>query len=138
MAQKSVTGKDVSVSKDFKDIDMSFLKNPFTNDIGVVRNEDAIKQALKNIMLTKTTEKVFDPEFGTNIWVSLFEPMDDITADRIEQEIMNVVGQYETRITMNDVAVEPIIRENAYHIFITYRIIGSPMTETVSFVLERP
>ena len=74
MAQKQVTGKDVKISRDFKDIDMSFLKNPFTNDISVVRNENAIKQALKNVMLTKTSEKVFDPEFGTNIWVSLFEP----------------------------------------------------------------
>ncbi len=138
MAQKQVTGKDVKISRDFKDIDMSFLKNPFTNDISVVRNENAIKQALKNVMLTKTSEKVFDPEFGTNIWVSLFEPMDDITADRIEQEIKNVVAQYETRITMETVVVEPYPTENAYHIFITYRIIGSPMTETVSFVLERP
>lgn len=138
MAQKSVTGKDVNVSKDFKDIDMTFFKNPFTNDIGIVKNENAIKQALKNIMLTKTSEKVFDPEFGTNIWASLFEPMDDITADRIEQEIENVVGQYETRISMQSVVVEPYPSENAYHIFINYRIIGSPMTETVSFVLERP
>ena len=138
MAEKQVTGKDVNVSKDFRDIDMSFFKNPFTNDISIVKNENAIKQALKNIMLTKTTEKVFDPEFGTNIWASLFEPMDDITADRIEQEIKNVVAQYETRITMQTVVVEPYVSENAYHIFITYRIVGSPMTESVSFVLERP
>ena len=47
MAQKQVTGKDVKISRDFKDIDMSFLKNPFTNDISVVRNENAIKQAFE-------------------------------------------------------------------------------------------
>jgi phage baseplate assembly protein W len=138
MAQKEVTGKDVNISKDFRDIDMSFLKNPFTNDINIVKNQNAIKQALKNIMMTKTTEKVFEPDFGTNIWASLFEPMDDITADRIQQEILNVVGQYETRIVIQEVQVVPYYRDNCYHIFISYRIIGNPMTESVSFVLERP
>lgn len=135
---KEITSKDVNVSRNFTDINTGFVRNPFTGDISDVKNENAIKQSLKNIMMTKKTEKLFDPAFGTNIWDSLFEPLDDLTADRIQQEVLNVVNQYETRISIVDVEVEPFEEDNCYHIFVTYRIIGTPVTESVSFVLERP
>ena len=135
---KEITSKDVSVSRNFTDINMGLTKNPFTGDVSDVKNENAIKQSLKNIMMTKRTEKLFDPGFGTNIWDSLFEPLDELTADRIQQEVLNVVSQYETRIGVTDVEVEPYYDDNCYHVFVTYRIIGSPITESVSFVLERP
>ena len=104
-----------------------FVKNPFTDDISDVKNENAIKQSLNIIRLTKKTEKLFDPAFGTNIWDSLFEPLDDLTADRIQQEVLNVVNQYETRISIEDVEVEPYEEDNCYHIFVTHRIIGTPI-----------
>ena len=135
---RQITSKTAGLSKSFADINMGFAKNPFTGDISNVKNENAIKQSLRNIILTKRTEKLFDPQFGTNIWNTLFEPLDAITADRIEQEITATINQYERRITMTRVEVVPYFRDNCYHIFIEYRIIGSPLTETVSFVLERP
>jgi len=135
---RQITSKTAGLSKSFADINMGFTKNPFTGDISNVKNENAIKQSLRNIILTKRTEKLFDPQFGTNIWNTLFEPLDAITADRIEQEITATINQYERRITMTRVEVVPYFRDNCYHIFIEYRIIGSPLTETVSFVLERP
>ena len=135
---KEIRSKDVNLSRNFTDINMGLTKNPFTGDISDVKNENAIKQSLKNIMMTKKTEKLFDPAFGTNIWDSLFEPLDEMTADRIQQEVLNVVNQYETRISIEEVEVEPFEEDNFYHIFVTYRIIGTPISESVSFVLERP
>lgn len=138
MAQKEVTGKNVAISKGFKDIDFGLRRNPFTGDIYDLKNTSAIKAALKNIMLTKRTEKLMVPDFGTNIYEALFEPMDDLTADRIRNEIINVLGQYETRISIRKVNVNQYPYENAYQISVTYRIVGTPMTERVSFILERP
>lgn len=138
MAQKEVTGKDIAISRSFKDIDFGLRRNPFTGDIYDLKDTSAIKAALKNIMLTKRTEKLMVPDFGTNIYDSLFEPMDDLTADRIRNEIINVLGQYETRISIRSVKVNQYPYENAYQISVIYRVVGQPLTERVSFILERP
>ena len=63
MALKSITSTDIKRSRAFKDISMSILKNPFTNDISPVTNEESIKQSIRNIVLTAPGEKLFNPKF---------------------------------------------------------------------------
>ena len=138
MAFKEVKGSKDDISRSFVDLSMGLLRNAFTNDVSVTKNENAIKGAIKNIMMTKKGEKLFDTSFGTSIWESLFDPLDELTADRIKQEIGNTIGQYETRITIRDINVEPMFNENAYYVGLTFTIIGSPLVESVAFVLERP
>ena len=60
-------------SRAFKDINLSFKRHPVTNDVVVIRDEDAIKRSVKNIIFTILGEKPFNPNFGSVINDSLFE-----------------------------------------------------------------
>ena len=63
----------MATSRAFKDINLSFKRHPVTNDVLTIRNEDAIKRSVRNIVFTILGEKPFDPNFGSVINDSLFE-----------------------------------------------------------------
>ena len=112
------------VSKSFKDLSMSFKFNPLSGDLIALKNENAIARAVRNIVLTTPGEKFFDPDFGSSISEILFENVDDITAVSIEDEIKRCLGNYEPRIELIDVNVDPNFDENQFDVIITYRIVG--------------
>ena len=112
------------VSKSFKDISMSFKYNPLSGDLISLSNENAIARAVRNIVLTTPGEKFFDPDFGSSVSEILFENVDDITAISIEDEIKNCLANYEPRVELIDVNVDPNFDQNQFDVIITYRIIG--------------
>ncbi len=124
--------------KQYKDIDLCFRRNPVTGDIAVKENENAIKQALKNLMLTRPGEKPFSPNVGSTIQDLLFEPLDQFTADRLEIEILSNIAQFDARIEVTDVEIRPSMRENGFICRLDFRIFGSPVVQEVDFVLQRP
>ena len=112
------------VSKSFKDISMSFKFSPLSGDLITLKNENAIARAVRNIVLTTPGEKFFDPDFGSSVSEILFENVDDITALSIQDEIKNCLQNYEPRVELIDVKVNPNFDENQFDVIITYRIIG--------------
>ena len=112
------------VSKKFKDLSMSFKFNPLSGDLITLKNENAIARAVRNIVSTTPGEKFFNPEFGSSVGEILFENVDDITAVSIQDEIRNCLGNYEPRVELIDVFVDPNFDENQFDVTITYRIIG--------------
>ena len=138
MALKSLSGKDVNLSRSFKDIKVDLAKNPFTKDVSAVSNDNSIKQSLKNLVMTQPGEKLFQPQIGSGVRQLLFEPMDGFTADAIRDDILNTVGQHEPRIVIENLAVVEQYDANQFNVTIEYVIVGQPLVETVSFVLKRP
>lgn len=138
MALKQITGADLKSSRSFKDIGMAFSKNAFTDDVGVVKNDNAIKQAIKNLILTVPGEKPFDLLVGCRVREMLFEPLDAFVADAIQDEIINTINQFEPRVELTDVNVMAFPDGNKIAVTIEYRIVGIPIVETVNFVLQRP
>ena len=112
------------VSKSFKDLSMSFKFNPLSGDLIALKNENAIARAVRNIVSTTPGEKLFDPDFGSSISEILFENVDDITAVSIQDEIRNCLNNYEPRVDLIDVNVDPNFDENQFDVKITYRIVG--------------
>ena len=112
------------VSKSFKDLSMSFKFNPLSGDLIALKNENAIARAVRNIVLTTPGEKFFDPEFGSSIGEILFENVDEITAVSIQDEIKSCLKNYEPRVDLTDVVVDPNFDENQFDVKITYRIVG--------------
>ena len=112
------------VSKSFKDLSMSFKFNPLSGDLITLKNENAIARAVRNIVLTTPGEKFFDPDFGSNVGEILFENVDDITAVSIEDEIKSSLKNYEPRVELIDVNVDPNFDENQFDVTISYRIVG--------------
>ena len=112
------------VSKSFKDVSMSFKFNPLSGDLIALKNENAIARAVRNIVLTSPGEKLFNPEFGSSVSEILFENVDDITAVSIRDEIRSSLSNYEPRVELIDVEVDPNFDENQFDVIITYRIVG--------------
>ena len=112
------------VSKSFKDLSMSFKYNPLSGDLITLKNENAIARAVRNIVLTSPGEKLFNPEFGSSISEILFENVDDITAISIQDEISSSLKNYEPRVELINVDVDPNFDQNQFDVIITYRIVG--------------
>ena len=112
------------VSKAFKDLSMSFKFNPLSGDLITLKNENAIARAVRNIILTTPGEKFFDPDFGSNINEILFENVSEITADSIKEEIENSLQNYEPRVEIIEVNVNPNYNSNNFDVIISYRIVG--------------
>ena len=118
------------VSKSFKDVSMSFKFNPLSGDLIALKNENAIARAVRNIVLTTPGEKFFDPDFGSSVSEILFENVDDITAISIEDEIKNCLANYEPRVELIDVNVDPNFDQNQFDVIISYRIVGVDIPPT--------
>ena len=112
------------VSKSFKDVSMSFKFNPLSGDLIALKNENAIARAVRNIVLTTPGEKFFDPDFGSSVGEILFENVDDITAVSIEDEIKSSLKNYEPRVELINVTVNPNFDANQFDVIISYRIVG--------------
>ena len=112
------------VSKSFKDVSMSFKFNPLSGDLIALKNENAIARAVRNIVLTTPGEKFFDPDFGSSVSEILFENVDEITAISIEDEIKSSLRNYEPRVELINLTVNPNFDENQFDVRITYRIVG--------------
>ena len=112
------------VSKSFKDLSMSFKFNPLSGDLIALKNENAIARAVRNIVSTTPGEKFFDPDFGSSVSEILFENVDEISAVSIQDEIRSCLNNYEPRVDLINVDVDPNFDENQFDVKITYRIVG--------------
>ena len=138
MALKDIDSSDFKRSRRFEDVNISLPKNPFTKDIYGVSNENAIKQSIKNLVLTVPGEKPFQPLVGSRVNELLFEPLDPFIADSIKDEIINTIKQHEPRVDLQKVQVQPIYTQNRVNISVQYKIVGLPIVEDITFVLQRP
>ena len=138
MALKTISGKEVKRSRSFKDLDINFTRNLFTDDVSSVKNDNSIKQAVKNLILTAPGEKPFQPLKGSSVYQLLFEPLDPFTMDAIKSEIINTINSFEPRVTLKKVIVTPIYENNKINVSVEYQIIGLPIIESINFVLQRP
>ena len=138
MALKKISGKDQKRSRSFTDHSLGLVRNANTKDVAVVKNDNAIKQAVRNLIMTTPGEKPFQPLVGSNITKLLFEPLDDFTSDAIQQEIINTINRFEPRVRMQDVSVRADFARNSFNVTVEYQIVGIPINETIEFVLQRP
>ena len=109
----------------FKDINMTFKKHPVTDDLVVSRDASAIKQAIVNLLLTNKGEKLFNPQYGSNIRSYLFEPLDYGTAQQIIGNIEFTIAKWEPRIQILDLDAVPNYNDNGFDVHMTYQIIGT-------------
>tara|TARA_A200000159_G_scaffold63423_1_gene58693 strand:+ start:6301 stop:6711 length:411 start_codon:yes stop_codon:yes gene_type:complete len=125
------------VSRGFKDLAMSFNENPSTKDFGAVKNERAISQSVRNLLLTMFGERPFQPEIGSRVRSLLFEPWDVFAADAIRTEIFNTMERLEPRIEVEEVRVDEDPDVNAVEISMDYIIVGQELVQTIDFLLEK-
>ena len=123
-------------SRKFKDLSMSFKTNPLNDDLIGLKNTSAIARSLKNIVFTQPGEKFFNPDFGSRISESLFENVDDVSALAIEDEIRSSIINFEPRVNLLSVSVNPNVDDNEMNVVIQYEVTGIDVPpQQLEFVL---
>ena len=112
------------ISKGFRDVSATFQINPINDDLIALKNENAIARSVRNLILTVPGEKPFQPAIGSRVTEMLFENMDKVTANAIRSEIKNTLNNFEPRISLKEVLVEPDFDNNEYNVTINYIIVG--------------
>ena len=124
-------------SRSFKDISLSFLPHPITNDLPVLLNERAIVRSVRNIVETIPTEKYFDSLFGTDVRDSLFENFTNSTVTILTDQIRTSINNYEPRVNNINLEVNGKPDLNAIEIVIFFDIVGLDVpTQSFSFLVE--
>ena len=123
-------------SRAFKDINLSFKRHPVTNDVVTIRNEDAIKRSVRNIIFTILGEKPFEPNFGSVINESLFDLNTNLSEIIVSDEIRSSLLIYEPRISNVDVNVTIAPDTNEMNCTVQYHITRIPTpTQEVDVLL---
>ena len=124
-------------SRAFKDISLSFKRHPVTNDILALRNEDAIKRSVRNLVETINEERFFNPLLGSRVRESLFEVPDNTIRATLKAQIENSILNFEPRINLTDVIVNHPNDTNDLEVTVVYDIIGQEATpQEITFILQ--
>ena len=125
------------ISRGFKDISLSFLRHPITNDLVTLKNEDAIKRAVQNLVRTKVGEVFFNDSVGTRLTGALFELATSDLVDPLQTEIETVIDNFEPRVNLKNVVVRSRPEVNTLDVTISYDIVGLSLpTQVINFILE--
>jgi phage baseplate assembly protein W len=134
-----IDGLFKSRSRSFTDLSVSFNRNPITDDMVNVKDESAVTQSIKNLILTKFGEKLMNPSVGSDVYNMLFEPLDAFSGMALRDKILNTITNFEPRIEVLDLTVSAIEdTDDMVSVLLTYRIIGEPKIIQSQFILERP
>ena len=124
-------------SRAFKDISLSFTPHPITKDLTILKNENAIKKSVRNLVQTIPTERFFNSVLGSEVRNSLFDFVDFGTASVIQNQIEITLENFEPRIENVTVEVEPRPDLNEFEVTGFFNIIGQETpTQEFTFMLE--
>ena len=131
----------IKKSQGFRDISLSFKRHPITNDIAALKDTDAIKRSVRNLVQTIPNERFFNSALGSEVRDSLFETapgfIDFGTASIIERQIQTTIENFEPRVENVDVTVEPKPDTNEFEVNVFFDIIGQTFPEQeFSFILK--
>jgi len=121
----------------FSDLDLNFTAHPVTKDIVRKYDDNAIKQSLKNLILTSNYERPFHSEIGSQVRSLLFEPASPMLAVSMRKAIFDLVNNFEPRVELIDVVVDFNPDGNTLYVTITFKIVNTERPLTLDLVLER-
>ena len=125
------------ISRAFKDINLSFQRHPITKDVTVLKNENAIKRSVRNIVNTIPRERFFNPELGSDVRSSLFNFVDYGTASVIQKQIQIAIENFEPRVDNLQINVFPRPDSNEFEVNVLFDIVGQQFpTQEFTFLLE--
>jgi hypothetical protein len=116
---------------------LDFVANPNTGNLNIKKDDVAIIRSLQYLLSTNRYERPFNPEFGSDIRRTLFEPIHQTFALDLTQIITDAINTYEPRVDLKEVVVDVQPDQNAYNVFLRFFIVTSPVERTLEFLLER-
>jgi len=124
-------------TRTFSDLDLNFTMHPVTHDVARKYDEEAIKQSVKNLVLTQNYERPFHSEVGSQIRGLLFEPATPMLNVMLRRAISDTITNFEPRVKLNDVVVNMSPDNNAVDVAIYFTIINTTRPLQVNLILTR-
>lgn len=121
----------------FSDLDLNFAKHPVTSDVSRKFDDEAIKQSVKNLILTQNYERPFHSEIGSQIRGLLFEPATPMLSMMLKRAISDTIINFEPRVKLIDVIVKLQPEQNSVNVTIIFSIINTIRPITVNLTLKR-
>ena len=109
-------------NRTYKDMAYSMFANPMSGDMGKKIGASAVKSSILSIIKTDFNERVFQPEFGSNIRALLFEQMNPITVERIKTAVEEAIINHEPRVQIIGILVEAQEEQNRYLVKIEFNV----------------
>ena len=124
-------------TRTYSDIDFAFSRAA-NNDLAVKYDENAVKQAVRNLVLTANYERPFHPEIGCQVHNLLFEHFTPVTEQIVKQTVYDVLTKFEPRIFVLSVETNSINDDdNRLNVSVTFRFRNDPRPITVNTFLNR-
>lgn len=127
----------ISRTPDYSDLDLDFIAHPTTKDVVVKTGADAIKRSVRNLILSNFYEKPFRPGIGSNAAKLLFDNISPLVANFLENAITEVIQNYEPRVQILKVTIEPDYDNNGYTARLDFIILNRNEPLTTTIFLER-
>jgi phage baseplate assembly protein W len=124
-------------TRTFSDLDLNFTKNPVSLDVTRRYDEDAVKNALKNLILTSNYERPFHSEIGSPIKKLLFEPASPILGAMLKRTIQDTINTFEPRVQIIDIICVVAPDDNTVDVTIEFTILNTTAPITLELTLQR-
>ena len=124
-------------SRTYKDFAYSFFANPMSGDVGKKTGVSAVKSAIVSILKTNHNERMFQPEFGSNIRALLFEQMNPITEQRMKTEVENAINNHEPRAEVLGITVDGQEEQNRYLVSILFNVSSEAEPQKLETYFDR-
>ena len=124
-------------SRTYKDFAYSFFANPMSGDVGKKTGVSAVKSAIVSILKTNHNERMFQPEFGSNIRALLFEQMNPITEQRMKTEVENAIRNHEPRAEVLGITVTGQEEQNRYLVSILFNVSSEAEPQKLETYFDR-
>ena len=131
------TNESTRSSRIFKDLNLDFQQNAATKDIQKLKDIEAVKRSVRNLVNTNHYEKPFHPEIGSNLRAMLFELMTPQMNHIISKQIENLINNYEPRCNLVEVFTQPRFDRNGYSVEISFMVNNHQEPIIVESFLER-
>jgi len=125
------------VVKKWVDLDLDFTAHPNTGQVSLKKDEQAIIRSVRYLLLTNFYERPFHPEIGSNLTKQLFEPMTYASVLRIKDSIVECINNFEPRVSLTSLEVNPNFDLNEYDVVMTFYILNQEVERQTRFLLER-
>jgi len=132
-----MANQSIKTSRVYKDIDLAFGVNAFSKDLNAKLDVNAVKQSIKNLVLTQPGERPFHPEIGSQIHALLFENMYPGIEQSIKARILDVLNTYEPRCQVNDILCFADYDRGDYDVTIFFHVVGINEPQELEVALKR-
>ena len=126
-----------SNTRQFSDLDLNFTPHPVTGDVGFKKDENAVKQAVKNLVLTQNFERPFHSEIGSSLRSLLFEPATPMTKEILRKTISDTITNFEPRVELIGVDINYTLDDTAVNVRVRFKVINTFTPIDVNLTLER-